>query len=245
MPLLERGGARLYYQVRGSGAPVLMIHSATSTGTHEWDELVQRLHLSYRCIVPDLRSHGESDHVEGALGLDEVVSDLRSLIAQVDLGSPHVVGFSFGAEVALEMEIRQPGSFQSLILVSPGTGHSDGVPRVEKMAVRWPRSLRELHASKHGPEHWRTILEALSDDAANRAQIPDDVLSAVDCPMLLVVGSEDQPIRVKQAIRLAELNSRARLVTMDGAGHAAHAADPDTFASVVGAFLASATVESR
>jgi pimeloyl-ACP methyl ester carboxylesterase len=222
-----------------------MIHSATSTGTHEWDELVQRLHLSYRCIVPDLRSHGESDHVEGALGLDEVVSDLRSLIAQVDLGSPHVVGFSFGAEVALEMEIRQPGSFQSLILVSPGTGHSDGVPRVERMAVRWPRSLRELHNSKHGPEHWRVILESLSGDAMKRAQIPDDILSAIGCPMLLVVGSEDQPIRVKQALRLAELNSRAQVVTMNRVGHAAHAAAPDVFAAVAVEFLESFRTESR
>jgi pimeloyl-ACP methyl ester carboxylesterase len=245
MPLLERDGAQLHYRVEGSGAPVLLIHSATSTGTYEWDALVQRLRLSYRCIVPDLRSHGSSDHVEGALGLDEVVSDLRSLIAQVDLGRPHVVGFSFGAEVALEMEIHQPGTAQSLILVSPGTGHSDGVPQVEKMAVRWPRSLRELHTSKHGPNHWRTILETLSDDASNRAQVADDVLSGIDCPMLLVVGSEDQPIRVGQALRLAELNSRARLVTMDGVGHAAHAADPDTFADVAGDFLASVGIESR
>jgi len=222
-----------------------MIHSATSTGAHEWDALVRRLHHSYSCIVPDLRSHGASDHVEGALGLDEVIGDLRSLIAQVGLGRPHVVGFSFGAEVALEMEIRQPGTAQSLILASPGTGHSDGVPQVEKMAVRWPRSLRELHTPKHGPTHWRTILESLSDDAADRVQVADDVLSAVDCPMLLVVGSQDQPIRVQQAIHLAQLNSRARLVTMDGAGHAVHAANPDNFAAVAADFLASAAIESR
>ncbi len=143
------------------------------------------------------------------------------------------------------MEIRQPGTAQSLILVSPGTGHSDGVPQVEKMAVWWPRSLRELHTSKHGPEHWRTILEALSDDAADRAQVADDVLSAVGCPILLVVGSKDQPVRVEQALHLAQVNSRARLVTLDGVGHAAHAADPDTFADVAAEFLASTRIESR
>jgi 3-oxoadipate enol-lactonase len=222
-----------------------MVHSATSTGTYEWDALVQRLRRSFCCVVPDLRSHGSSDHVKGALGLDEVVSDLRSLIAEVDLGSPHMVGFSFGAEVALEVEIRQPGTCRSLILVSPGTGHSDGVPQVEKMADWWPRSLRELHVSKHGPEHWRTILEMLSIDAATRSQIPDDVLSAIGCPMLLVVGSKDQPIRVKQALHLAEINSRASLVTLDGVGHAAHAADPDTFTNVAAEFLASLKTECR
>ena len=245
MPSHERGGARHHYRVEGSGAPDLLIHSATSTGSHEWDALVRRLHRSFTFIVPDLRSHGASDHIDGALGLDEVVADLRSLIAQVGLGRPHVVGFSFGAEVALEMEIGQQGTAQSLILVSPGTGHSDGVPKVEKMALRWPRALRELHTSKHGSEHWRTILEVLTDDAANRVQVADDVLSSIGCPILLVVGSKDQLIRVQQALHLAEINSRASLVTLDGVGHRAHAADPDTFADVVAEFLAASGTGSR
>ena len=153
MPVFERDGVRLYYRTEGEGAPVLMIHSATSAGSYEWRALVERLRPTYRCIVPDLRSHGSSDHVDGVLGLDEVMGDLRSLITHLDLGSPPVVGFSFGAEVALSMEIRYPGTAQSLVLVSPGTGHSDGVPRVSRISVRWPQPLRELHTATHGPEH--------------------------------------------------------------------------------------------
>jgi len=167
MPVLERAGARLHYKIEGDGAPVLMVHSATSTGDHEWNALVKRLSPTFCCIVPDLRSHGASDHVDGALGLNEVVQDLRALIAQIDRGRPHIVGFSFGAEVALDMEIQRPGTAESLILVSPGTGHSDGLPEAKEMATRWPRSLRDLHSAKHGPEHWRAILQALADDAAS------------------------------------------------------------------------------
>jgi pimeloyl-ACP methyl ester carboxylesterase len=245
MPVIERAGARLHYKVEGSGAPVLMVHSATSTGAHEWDALVRRLSPMYCCIVPDLRSHGVSDHVDGALGLNEVVSDLRALMTHIGRARPHIVGFSFGAEVALDMEIQQPGTAESLILVSPGTGHSEGLPQAKEMATRWPRSLRDLHSVKHGPEHWRVILEALADDAASRAQVADDVLSAIGCPMLLVVGSEDQPIRVAQARNLKSVNALAQLVTMDGAGHAAHAAYPEHFADVLVDFLAQVEIAER
>jgi pimeloyl-ACP methyl ester carboxylesterase len=238
MPVLERAGTRLHYTVEGEGPPVLMVHSATSTGAHEWSALVKRLSPLFCCIVPDLRSHGASDHVDGALGLIEVVRDLRALIAHIGRGRPHIVGFSFGAEVALEMEIQRPGTAESLILVSPGTGHSDGLPPATEMATRWPRSLRDLHSAKHGSEHWRVILQALADDAASRAQIADDILSEIGCPMLLVVGSEDQPIRVAQARNLRNLNVRAQLVTVDGAGHAAHSAHPDQFADAAVDFLA-------
>ena len=240
MPEYERNGARLFYRTTGEGSPVLMVHSATSSGDHEWGSLVGVLADSCRCVVPDLRSHANSDHIAGDLGIGEVVDDLRALIVLADLGRPHVVGFSFGAEVALELEVQYPGSAASLVLVSPATGHSEGVPQSQKMAPRWPSSLRELHIPKHGPDHWRTILDDLSEDAAGRAHIGDKVLADLGCPMLLVSGTEDQPKRVREARRLAELNPRARLVSVEGAGHAAHAQDSRKFAAMVLDFLESA-----
>jgi pimeloyl-ACP methyl ester carboxylesterase len=141
MPVIERAGARLHYKVEGSGAPVLMVHSATSTGAHDWDALVRRLSPMYCCIVPDLRSHGISDHVDGALGLSDVVSDFRALITHIGRARPHIVGFSFGAEVALDMEIQQPGTAESLILVSPGTGHPEGLPRAEESVEAEKRTV--------------------------------------------------------------------------------------------------------
>ncbi|HEX3841563.1 MAG TPA: alpha/beta hydrolase [Acidimicrobiales bacterium] len=238
MATLERPGVRLHYDVVGDGPAILFVHSATSAGNHEWRTLVDDLSGRYRCIVPDLRGHGQSDHGAGTLGLDQILDDLRALLAHEHIVRPHVVGFSFGAEAALELEVRDPGTVSSLILVSPSIGHPTGVPRSEQIATGWPRSLRDLHEAKHGPEQWRTILETLSADAATRSQIPDEVLSAIGCRMLLVAGSEDQRIRVAQARHLAELNHRARLVVVPGAGHAAHAAEPKLFAEEVTAFLA-------
>jgi pimeloyl-ACP methyl ester carboxylesterase len=238
--VFERDGIGIRYRVEGTGPDVLLVHSATSTGTHEWGALVAQLSASFRCVTPDLRSHGDSDHRDGALGLDDVVEDLAFLIDHAGLDHPAVIAFSFGAEVALEFEIRCPGAAGALVLVSPGTGHPRGVPQPEQTAPTWPRSLRQLHERKHGPDHWRTILETLSHDAAGRDQIPDEVLAAIRCPILLVVGSEDQRRRVRQAQHFAEINPRARLEIFDGVGHAAHAAEPQRFAVLVRQFLLSA-----
>jgi 3-oxoadipate enol-lactonase len=243
--VLKRDGLRLHYEIEGEGSPILFVHSATSSGSHEWGTLVEKLSDGYRCIVPDLRSHGRSDHVAGNLGLDAVLEDLRALLAHETTAPPHVVGFSFGAEVALELEIRHPGSTKSLTLVSPGTGHPRGVPRSERMAIGWPRSLRDLHLPKHGPDQWRTILDALSADAVTRDQIPDEVLSAIRSPILLVVGSKDQPIRIEQARHLARLNGLAQLVVVDGSGHAAHKARPELVLKEVVSFLAASEVANH
>jgi pimeloyl-ACP methyl ester carboxylesterase len=237
MGTLERDGVRLHYRTVGTGAPVLFIHSATSTGDHDWGELADALADSRRCIVPDLRSHGQSDHEEGALGLDEVLQDLQALIAIEGLDRPDVIGFSFGAEVALELEVRFPGTAASLTLMSPGTGHPLGVPRPEQMATWWPQSLRDLHADRHGADHWKTILTTLAADALGRSQLSDEVLASIGCPMLLVVGTSDQRRRIHQARHLAEVNPGARLVLVEGAGHAVHAKEPSLVEREVKAFL--------
>jgi pimeloyl-ACP methyl ester carboxylesterase len=238
--VFERNGVGIHYRVEGTGPDVLLVHSATSTGVHEWGSLVAQLSASFRCVVPDLRSHGASDHRDGALGLDDVVGDLVDLIDHAGLDHPALIGFSFGAEVVLDLEIRRPGTAAALVLVSPGTGHPRGVPQPHQMTPTWPRTLRQLHELKHGPDHWRTILETLADDAAGRDQIPDEVLGAIACPMLLVAGSEDQRRRIRQAQHLVEVNRRARLEMFDGAGHAAHAIEPERFSALVRSFLTGA-----
>jgi 3-oxoadipate enol-lactonase len=199
MATVEREGVRIHYRVEGEGFPILFVHSATSTGDHDWGHLVERLSGSYRCVIPDLRSHGQSDHQANARGLDDVLEDLRVLIEHERLYGVHLVGFSFGAEVALELEIRHPGTVQSLTLVSPAIGHPAGVPGSERLAIRWPRSLRRLHSPKHGPDQWHTILASLSADAGGRGQISDHALSAVACPILLLVGTSDASNRIAQA----------------------------------------------
>jgi 3-oxoadipate enol-lactonase len=240
MPSIERDGVRIYYRVEGEGFPVLLVHSATSTGDHDWRSLVRALSGSYRCVIPDLRSHGQSDHAEEALGLATVLEDLRALIEKEGLGRPHVIGFSFGAEVALELEVRHPKSVASLTLLSPATGHPRGVPRSEKLAAFWPRSLRELHLAKHGPDQWSAILAMLAADASGRGLIPDLDLARIACPMLLVVGTADAANRVAQARHLASVNPLAELVTIDGVGHAALAAAPELVAERILSFLTDA-----
>ena len=234
----ERAGVGIRYRVEGTGPGVVFVHSATSTAMHEWGALVSRLIPTYHCVLPDLRSHGASDHQEGELGLDEVVADLVGLIEHEELRRPVFIAFSFGAEVALELEIRYPGTSSALVLVSPGTGHPLPVPKQEVMVPSWPRALRDLHVARHGPDHWRTILQMLSDDAAERPQIPDEMLTAISCPLLLIVGSEDQRRRVRQARHFAEVNSGAQLEVIEGAGHAVHLAEPEWFADRVLRFLA-------
>jgi pimeloyl-ACP methyl ester carboxylesterase len=247
MSTYERDGLRFYYDVAGRGPALLCVHGATGTGSYEWSGLAEALSDRYRVITPDLRGHGRSDHRAGEVGIEYVNDDLLALIAHEGLGQPHVLGFSFGAEAVLDLELTHPGTSASLILLSPGLGDpKSSVPTREQLLAAWPHSLRRLHAERHGDDHWLDIMVELCARAAQRPKASPEALAAIACPVLLVVGSNDDPRRIRQARVFEETHDRCRLVIVEGARHAVHRERPAEVAAAMRGFLeASSAPEAR
>ena len=238
MPAFVNDDLTLYYEEIGVGEPVLCVHGATGAGSYEWTRLADALTDSWHFVVPDLRGHGRSDHRPGAVGIEFVNRDLLALIKETRLDRPHLMGFSFGAEVVLDLELNHPGTCRSLILLSPGLGDpKSSVPSRERLEASWPGSLRQLHAEKHGENHWLEVMLELCERAASRPKADLGEIAAISCPVLLVVGSKDDPRRIRQARVMEEHHDLSRLVVIEGAAHAVHKARPDQVARTVRRFL--------
>lgn len=246
MSVLERGGIALAYSIIGDGSPVLFVHGATATGEFEWGQLAGELASRHRCVLPDLCGHGRSEHRPSGYSGQEVAADLRHLIDHLGLSRPHIVGFSYGSEISLMLELDAPGAARSLTLISPGTGRASDyrMPSMTYMHRVWPASLRRLHTEQHGPEHWRSLITVLVEDAARRPELSAETLASVRCPVLLIAGDHDEPARQRQARQFAEANPRARHVEIAGAAHAAHQERPDDVVRLIGEFLAEVDVST-
>jgi pimeloyl-ACP methyl ester carboxylesterase len=242
----ESDGLTLAYSVVGDGPqPIVFVHGATATGEFEWGALAAALGPKYRGILPDIRGHGRSEFARTPHTGEAVCTDLHQLIDQLELDRPHLVGFSYGAEIALMLELSAPGTARSLALISPGTGRPSDyrVPRLETLHRTWPFALRRLHEATHGPEHWRQLVTALHEDSVARPELSDDALADISCPVLLMAGDSDESTRQLQGRRFAELNERARFVHIVGAGHSAHKMRPDTVRDVINDFLTEVELE--
>jgi len=240
MPSYERDGLRLAYHEIGDGAPLLFVHGATGTGEFDWSGLAAALSSRYRCVLPDLRGHGQSEFRESGYERAAIIDDLLALLRHLKVDRPHVIGFSYGAETALRLEVEEPGTARSLVLVSPGTGTPTGrrPPSVEYLHRVWPRTLRRLHEPGHGPDHWRTLVALLQQHAASDGELSPEALAGVGCPVLMLAGDHDDTLRRRQGRRFAEVNPRARYLEIMEAAHAAHLERPAEVAGVVSDFLA-------
>ena len=242
MSIYQRDGLTLHYEVRGSGPPVLCVHGATGTGGYEWSKVTDTLRDRYRFIIPDLRGHGASDYRAGEMSIEAVNTDLLALIDHERLERPHVLAFSFGAEAALDLELVYPGTAASLILVSPGLGDpKSSLPTRAQLESRWPGTLRALHAERHGPDHWLDVMLELCDRAALRPKADLAALGRVACPVLLVLGSDDDPRRLRQAEVMREAHDRTEIVVVEGGRHAVHKDHRAEVVAAIDAFLARVT----
>jgi pimeloyl-ACP methyl ester carboxylesterase len=221
---------------------VLCVHGATGTGVYEWSNLAEALKDRYRFIIPDLRGHGASEYRAGEMSIEAVDADLLALIAHERLERPHVLAFSFGAEAALDLELLYPGTAASLILVSPGLGDpKSSLPTREQLESRWPSTLRALHAERHGADHWLDVMLELCDRAAARPKADLEAVAGIGCPMLLVLGSEDDPRRLRQAEVMRDAHDRTEIVVVEGGRHAVHKDHRVEMVAAMDAFLVQTT----
>ena len=115
MSTAEVNGATLHYTERGSGSPLILLHGGLGAGS-EWELIGARLAERFRVITPDSRGHGRSSNPAGFLSYSLLADDVAALTVALELGSPTVVGWSDGGQVALELAVRHPGAARALIV---------------------------------------------------------------------------------------------------------------------------------
>ena len=104
----------------GEGAlPVVLVHGNTSSSLF-WQPLMLDLPNEVRAIAIDLRGYGDSDvlPVDATRGVRDFSDDVASVIDELGLGAVHLVGWSLGGGVAMQLLLDRPDLVASLTLVA-------------------------------------------------------------------------------------------------------------------------------
>ena len=115
----EVNGVRLSYVEAGEGTPVILVHGLASEHVGNWmlPRVFQRLSKRYRVIALDSRGHGKSDrpYDPAQYGL-EMVDDIVRLMDHLGIAKAHVVGYSLGGFITLQLALKYP---QRLLSAAP------------------------------------------------------------------------------------------------------------------------------
>ncbi len=235
----------LFYEDRGEGTPLLLVHGFP-LNHRQWTDQLESLSPLHRVLAPDLRGFGRSveQPVPAVLTMDALAEDLALLVRHVVGDEPIVFcGLSMGGYIGWQFCSHHSARLKALILCDTRADADgpEGVARRHEMADRVLREGSSTIADAMIPAllsaDTRARQPAVTDAvrrmiigtdphtiaAAQRgmAQRPDmrHELSRVELPTLLLVGEHDPLSTPDTMAEIAAAIPDARLVKVRGAGH--------------------------
>jgi len=115
MSTAKVGDLDMYYEVHGTGDPLLLIMGLAADST-AWMFQVPEFEQHYRTIVFDNRGVGRTSKPAGPYTMHQMADDAAGLLDALAVDRAHVVGVSMGGMIAQELAIRYPGRVRSLVL---------------------------------------------------------------------------------------------------------------------------------
>ena len=251
MPKLNRDGVDIYYEVHGSGPPLLLTHGYSSTSTM-WHGQVEALSKQHTLILWDMRGHGQSDYPDYPADYSEdlTVADMAALLDEIGAKRAIIGGLSLGGYMSLAFYRAHPQRVDALLIIDTGPGFKKDDARAawnKRSHDTGDRFEREgLEALKSASRERSTVTHR---DASGLARAARGMLTQRDAgvietlphikvPALIIVGADDTPFLAASDYMAAKIPG-AKKVVIPAAGHAVNIDQPQAFIDAVMPFLAS------
>lgn len=242
--LAHINATKLYFEIRGQGDPLLLLHGFTGSGADWRYAGGEQLEQNFQLIVPDARGHGRSDNPERAVTHKQYAADVLELLNHLGIERCKAIGMSFGANTLLHVAIRQPERIKAMVLVSGALYFPEQARRL----------MRETLVDEQPPGEWQAMRERhrLGDEQIRDlwrqqrgfADSYDDVaftpphLSQITARTLIVYGDRDPLYPVEMAVQMYRAIERCALWVVPEAGHGPIFLEAaDLFARTATAFL--------
>ncbi|QEC80419.1 alpha/beta hydrolase [Mucilaginibacter ginsenosidivorax] len=191
-------GVKIYYEIKGDGFPVVLIHGFSGTGQgwkngHLYPDL---LAAGYKVIILDQRGNGRSDkpHTDAGYANDAEAKDIIGLVSSLGIKKYNVVGYSRGSIIASRLLILDK-RVQKLVMGGMGDAYTN---------PEWPRRVHAYKAlmgdtSFHDVDgmikyiHSNPAFDvpALALQQKYQPSTSKQELAKVKIPVLLINGTED------------------------------------------------------
>lgn len=133
--------ARIYYDVRGDGPPLVLIHGAWAS--HEWWRWqIPALSREYRVFSLDVRGHGRSSALERAYSVEGFARDLEIFLQNVGVDECALIGWSMGGIISMQFCLDHPSLVKALILIAT-RGHWNPAMK-PRILLQYFRSVLDL-----------------------------------------------------------------------------------------------------
>jgi pimeloyl-ACP methyl ester carboxylesterase len=249
----EVNGLKMYYEIHGTGLPLVVLHGAFMT-IGAMGAIVAALAEARQVIAVELQGHGRTADVDRPFSYEQMAEDVAALIRHLGIERADVFGYSLGGGVAFQLAMRHPELVRKLVVAS-ASSTSDGVhPEVWEGIEQITPELfagtpwkEEYDRVAPNPDAFPTLVEKMKQLDSQPFTWPPDEIRVISAPTMVMIGDSDgtTPEHAVELFRLrgggvfgdlAGLPS-ARLAVLPGTTHVGLIHRTDWLAPMIGEFL--------
>jgi pimeloyl-ACP methyl ester carboxylesterase len=230
---------QMYYEIHGDGTPLILLHGGLGNAEN-WGNQIPAFSKKYKVIALESRGHGRSTYSETPIGYSLMASDVIAAMDFLEIRKAHVVGWSDGGIISLDLAINFPDRL--IRVVAYGTNYDAAGFRTdfsENETVK--RGTERLSADYQRlsptPQQWNTFLANISHMWASEPHYSPEQLNSISVPMLILAGESDEGVLTEHTYEMARLIPTAELTFMSDTGHYAIWEKPEEFNEIVLEFL--------
>jgi pimeloyl-ACP methyl ester carboxylesterase len=251
-------GAKLYYEMRGKGPTLVLIHGGL-VDSRMWDDQFNAFAKHYRVIRYDLRGFGRSEFSMGPLSH---IDDLYALLKFLRVEKATVLGLSLGGMVATDFTLEHPEMVERLILAGSalrGFQYPRDPKRLaidkaaeeqgKEKAIRMWLDYELFATAKNNPVFQKRMKEMLSDNYRTWGPTPAPIvwtwpqtptverLGEIKKPTLVIIGDKDVPGTIAIADALHTKITGAKKIVIKNVSHHLNMEKPKEFNQAVLDFM--------
>jgi len=111
-------GLKMYYEVHGTGEPVVLLHGAFMAITDDWRVWINELAKTRKVIAVDMQGHGRTADIKRDITYENLADDAAGLLDYLQIERADIIGYSLGAGAAIECAIRHPEKVRKVVSIS-------------------------------------------------------------------------------------------------------------------------------
>jgi pimeloyl-ACP methyl ester carboxylesterase len=191
-------GLKMYYEIHGSGEPVVLLHGAFMAITDDWSVWISELSKTRKVIAVEMQGHGRTADINRDITYENLSDEVAGLLRFLNIPSADIIGYSLGGGVAMQCAIRHPEKVRKVVSIS-APFRRDGW--VKEANDAWPNLTWEVLKGTPAetgykklnptPDGFPNFFNRVKAMALRPYDFGADKLKATKAPMFFIHGDAD------------------------------------------------------
>ena len=199
-------GLKMYYEIHGSGEPVVLLHGAFMTITSNWTapwgngttDWIAELSKTRKVIAVEMQGHGRTADIDRDISPENLADDVAALLDYLKIPKADILGYSLGGGAAMQCAIRHPDKVRRVVIISYAFRRdgwvkevNDAFPNLTPEAFKASPIETEYKKLSPTPDKFADFVNHVKALASSPYDFGADKLKATKAPMFFIDGDAD------------------------------------------------------